>query len=55
MVILKDLSGQFSTNYGGGVGGKNDNKAVMQVGGRILTVSSKSMDMNNPHYGGQFD
>ena len=42
--------GQFATNYGGG----ND-KTTMQVGGRILTVSSKSMDMNKSRFNSQFD
>ena len=45
-------NGQF--NYGGG----NDNKTMMQVGGRILTVSSKSMDTVNKsrfNGSGQFD
>lgn len=48
-ISSKDLGGQFGGNFGGG---HNDNK--IQVGGRILTVSSKSMD--KPRYNnGQFD
>ena len=55
----KNLGGQFNTNYGnggggGGVGGNTDNKTQMQVGGRILTVSSKAMDSNKPQYGNQY-
>jgi hypothetical protein len=46
----RNSDGQFATNYGG-----NDNKTVMQVGGRILTVSSKTMDMSKPKFGSQFD
>ena len=33
----------------------SDNKTTMQVGGRILTVSSKAMDGNKSQYGNQFD
>ena len=50
--ISSNPAGQF--NYGGG----NDNKTMMQVGGRILTVSSKSMDTVNKsrfNGSGQFD
>ena len=46
-----NLGGQFGTNYNNtGSGSGNDNKTMMQVGGRILTVSSKSMDMNKPAF-----
>ena len=49
----KDLGNQFATNYGNGTA---DNKTVMQVGGRILTVSSKSMEAHNKaRYDGQYD
>lgn len=54
----KNLGGQFNTNYGNNVvqgAGNGDNKTQMQVGGRILTVSSKAMDANKPQYGNQFD
>ena len=52
-----NLGGQFNTNYGnnGGGNGNSDNKTTMQVGGRILTVSSKAMDGNKTQYGNQFD
>ena len=43
-------SNQFASNFGG-----NDNKTMMQVGGRILTVSSKSMDTNKSRFNSQFD
>lgn len=55
---VQDISGNGLRNgsqFGAGSSGPGDNKTIMQVGGRILTVSSKTMDMNKPRYGSQFD
>ena len=51
----KNLGGQFNTSYGNNGGDSETNKTTMQVGGRILTVSSKAMDGNKTQYGNQFD